>query len=126
MSTCVDIDRSGLDREALMTTVQGDRELLGALIESFLGQLPGRLSDIEASVAARNGEGLMRAAHALRGSASIFSTHGVSELCRALEGCGETESWAQAEATVPELIMASGELEAALREIAGEASSADC
>lgn len=55
------------DRKTALEQMGGDEELMVELVELFLEDLPERLQEIEAALAAGDAEALSRAAHTLKG-----------------------------------------------------------
>ncbi|MCG6989967.1 MAG: Hpt domain-containing protein [Gemmatimonadetes bacterium] len=102
-------------RDAAMTHVGDDPEVLRSIAEMFLEEGPKRLAKIGAAVQAGDAGGLESSAHSLKGSAAILGLERVRALSLALEELGESGSVAGAEARMEAL---SGALEdgmAALR-----------
>jgi len=67
----------------------GDKGLLREIIQLFIDDLPLRLASIQSAVHERDADGLYKAAHNLKGSASSLSAAGVVEASRALELIGQ-------------------------------------
>jgi HPt (histidine-containing phosphotransfer) domain-containing protein len=63
----------------------GDDELVADVIALFLDDCPARLTQVEAAVAARDGEAIRIAAHALRGAALNVCATTVAECAWTLE-----------------------------------------
>lgn len=55
------------------------------IVEAFLQDAPKILAAGSVAAAARNAEGVLRAAHTLRSSAALLGAARLAELCRALE-----------------------------------------
>lgn len=66
----------------------GDEELLREMAEIFLSQAPGLVADIETARRNGNAEEFRRAAHTLKGSASVVSAAPVAEAALRLENLG--------------------------------------
>jgi signal transduction histidine kinase/HPt (histidine-containing phosphotransfer) domain-containing protein len=79
---------SAFDRADLMLRVAGDRDLAVELAEIFRGDAPRRIEEIRRSLAARDAQGLQRAAHALHGSVSLFSAAPAARAALAMERMG--------------------------------------
>lgn len=109
------------DREELMERLEGDTELLVAIVDIFLGRLPITLSEIGEAVRSRDSERLAESAHRLKGSSANFSAGPVYETCARLEEMARSDSWSGADEAVESLNAASKELETALEAIAREA-----
>jgi HPt (histidine-containing phosphotransfer) domain-containing protein len=66
----------------------GDPGLASELVDLFLDDTPSRLGALREAVAAADAEALVRAGHALRGSASTLGATAMADLCAALERLG--------------------------------------
>ena len=64
---------------------QGDEAFERELVQEFLRSLPGMLGALEAARDARDGTGLERAAHAIKGSARTMGAEAVAELAERIE-----------------------------------------
>jgi two-component system, sensor histidine kinase and response regulator len=69
----------------------GDDELIAEVIEMFLVDCPVRLAEIGAAVAARDGEAIRSACHALRGAASNLAAGPVVQDATGLETLGAAD-----------------------------------
>jgi two-component system sensor histidine kinase/response regulator len=74
-----------IDRTEALERVEGDVDLLRELVQIFLEDLPERVGEIRAALAARDTQILARAAHSLKGSAANISAIAVSDAARRLE-----------------------------------------
>jgi CheY-like chemotaxis protein/HPt (histidine-containing phosphotransfer) domain-containing protein len=83
----------GIDRAALLRSVDGDLELLRELTTCFLADCPRRVADITSAVARRDGTALEHAAHALKGSAANLAAPTVFRLAQDLERMGRLGDW---------------------------------
>ncbi len=63
----------------------GDDDVLGELIDLFLEDAPVRLSRLKESVDQHDPNGLMQAAHSLKGSCGNLGARGMAALCANLE-----------------------------------------
>lgn len=77
------------DPEAALEQMGGDRELLMELVEVFFEDLPERLREIEAALAAADAEALHRAAHTLKGAVGNFVARASYEAALELEHLGK-------------------------------------
>ncbi|MEP7342769.1 MAG: response regulator, partial [Acidobacteriota bacterium] len=102
------------DQAEAMARVEGDQELLAELVDLFSGDCPRLLNDIRQAVASREGLGLARAAHALKGAASNFGATGVVAMAQRLEQMGQAEELIEAGAICTKLEAEVGRLNAAL------------
>lgn len=103
------------DRDAAMTHVGEEVEVLRAVVEMFLEEGPKRLAQIGAAVQVGDARELEGSAHTLKGSAAILGLERVRALSLALEELGESGSAAGAEARMKALSGALEEGIAALR-----------
>jgi HPt (histidine-containing phosphotransfer) domain-containing protein len=78
-----------VDREALLERVEGDTELLTALVELFVQDCPERLAAIRLAVDGHDPAALKRAAHQLKGSLALFGAPGAVDAARRLEHIGQ-------------------------------------
>jgi HPt (histidine-containing phosphotransfer) domain-containing protein len=74
-----------VDRQALLTQVDGDTELLRRMVSIFLADAPQRLEAIRAAVESNNAESLARLAHRFKGAVSNFSSEAVTHAALHLE-----------------------------------------
>lgn len=110
-----------LDRSELVERVEGDLDLLVALVEAYLGSLPGRMSAIGEAVRSRDADGLADAAHALKGSTANFSRADAYRFAGELEEQGKSGSWTGVDETLARLEEAVEELRVALDTVAEDA-----
>lgn len=75
----------GLDSDALLERLDGDREPMAHLIDLFLQDAPDYLRSVQRSIAARDADGLHAAAHTLNGAAANLSANAVADAAKALE-----------------------------------------
>src|SRR5439155_15307592 len=92
---------------------QGDEAFERELVQEFLRSLPGMLGALEAARDARDGTGLERAAHAIKGSARTMGAEAVAELAERIERVARRGELPDAE-LFPALERAVPELRAAL------------
>ncbi len=78
----------GLEKQALLESLENDAEFLNKVIGIFLADCPGMMADIRAGVAAHDSVRIMTASHALRGSLSLFGAKNAAEAARVLESMG--------------------------------------
>jgi two-component system sensor histidine kinase/response regulator len=77
-----------LDRAAMLETVEQDLELLRELVEIFLAETPGLLTQIRSGVQEKHAESVERAAHTLKGALMNFGARRACEVARQLENRG--------------------------------------
>ena len=78
------------DRLAMLRGLGPDdgRGLLPATVEAFRKDVPGRIAALQAALDDGGGEALVRAAHALKGSAANIGAGRAAAICAELEGLG--------------------------------------
>ena len=74
-----------LDWDAALETVDGDRELLGKMIEGFVGQQPALVTELRKALTAGDLPVVQRVAHTIGGSLRSFEGAGVVALANDLE-----------------------------------------
>ena len=74
-----------LDWDAALEAVDGDRELLGKVIEGFLGQQPALLAELRDALPAGDLQVVKRVAHTIGGSLRLFDGARVVALANTLE-----------------------------------------
>lgn len=118
-----DTNPPSVDRRKVLQRVEGDLQLLIAIVEAFLSRLPESLQKIEAAVRSGDASALFQSAHALKGSVANFSTGSVYHIASRLENLAHSGSLDDAEAVLSPLEEAAAELEIALRMLADDARS---
>lgn len=81
----------GFDREAALRRLGGREKTLDSLIELFVEECPKLLERMRTAIAAKDHERLARAAHTLKGSASIFGCEQLVTASLALEQIAKRE-----------------------------------
>ena len=112
-----DFDPGALD--VLLDTIGGDKDALGELVESFLEEGPVLVSQIEASAADGDSEGLRRAAHTMKSSAADFGAGTLSATCRDIENHCRAEEMARAAPLAAQVAAQYRAAETALRQKTG-------
>jgi CheY-like chemotaxis protein len=74
-----------IDRHDLLQRLYGDEQLAADVVRLFFGECPTMVDAVGTALAKRDIEQVRRAAHALKGSASTASAHGVANAARTLE-----------------------------------------
>jgi len=74
-----------IDREALLASVGGNGTLLREVVSVFLADTPKQVVALDAAVRSRDAAAIASSAHALKGSAGLFSKAGAYDAARALE-----------------------------------------
>ena len=77
------IDTNALD--ALLETVGDDKAFLDELIETFLEDAPGMLSDMEQAVQENDADKLRLVSHSLKTNSAQFGATSLFEICRDIE-----------------------------------------
>ena len=77
-----------LDPNAALERVDGDRELLGEIIDLFQQDIDNLVQELEQAVQAKDPEAIMRTAHRLKGSVATFSAKPATEAALRLETMG--------------------------------------
>jgi signal transduction histidine kinase/DNA-binding response OmpR family regulator len=103
--------------DRVLARVGGDRELLAEISRLFVDDAPRHLDRIRRALEMRDGEGLRRAAHGLKGAAANFDATGVVEAARALEEIGRTAQFDDQEAAWLALAFETERLIASLRSV---------
>ncbi|HZZ78976.1 MAG TPA: response regulator [Gemmataceae bacterium] len=78
------------DSRATLAGVEGDVELLIALIAMFADQSASLMNDIRTAIACHDPAALEKAAHKLKGTLGTFGAKDVSALAHSLEGMGRS------------------------------------
>jgi signal transduction histidine kinase/CheY-like chemotaxis protein len=112
------------DEAASLAGMRGDRRMLRELAQMFLEEGPKLLGHVQAAIAQRDGPGLQRAAHTLKGTARIFHARPVNEQLEHLEECGRQEHWDGIEGAGDALAQAVARLETALGGLVAQTRSA--
>ena len=110
-----------LDRPAALARVGGDVQLLGAIAELFLQEGEALAGDVRTAVASADAEGLVRAAHRLKGSVATLAADRAAALAGQLETLGTSGELAPAHSLLASLDEELARLRPLLREIAAEA-----
>jgi HPt (histidine-containing phosphotransfer) domain-containing protein len=93
-------------------------ELLGELIELFLGDAPRRIEELERGLRTGDLDLLERASHTLKSSSANIGALGLSELCRRIERCARERSLCDLDLLTQASSEVYGRVDGALREIA--------
>jgi two-component system sensor histidine kinase/response regulator len=80
--------------------IGGDKELLRDLCQIFLEESPKLMQKLQQAVAAGDSDGVMRAAHSLKGESSYLGAGGTSQAARQLEEMGRTQDLSHASTTL--------------------------
>jgi HPt (histidine-containing phosphotransfer) domain-containing protein len=122
------VDASGLKKSShssveilsdLLAAMEGDRQALIDLIDSFLASYQAHLQHISAAVRSTNAQYLERSAHHFKGSLGIFCRTEALALTQSLMEMGEHNTLAQAPQTLELLEQEMATLAATLRAFIG-------
>ncbi len=84
------------NRAEALDRIGGDEELLRDLCHIFLEESPKLLQRLQQAVAAGDTDGVMRAAHSLKGEAGYLGADGTSQAARQLEEMGHNKDLSRA------------------------------
>jgi CheY-like chemotaxis protein/anti-sigma regulatory factor (Ser/Thr protein kinase) len=98
--------------------IGGDEELLRDLCRIFLEESPKLMQKLQQAVAAGDSDGVMRAAHSLKGESSYLGAGGTSQAARQLEEMGRTQDLSGASGTLALLEREVASLHLDLRDLA--------
>ena len=92
-----------VNKAELLSQLDGDAQLLGELIEVFLGDSGSLLQQVSDAVSCQDPVALERAAHKLSGTVSIFGSRPAMQAARALETMGRNRNLPHAAEVLVEL-----------------------
>jgi signal transduction histidine kinase/CheY-like chemotaxis protein len=107
------------NRAEALDRIGGDEELLRDLCHIFLEESPKLLQKLQQAVAAGDADGVMRAAHSIKGEASYLGADGTSHAARQLEEMGHNKDLSRAGDMLAALEREVASLHLNLRELAG-------
>jgi signal transduction histidine kinase/DNA-binding response OmpR family regulator len=99
--------------------IGGDEELLRDLCHIFLEESPKLLQKLQQAVADGDSDGVMRAAHSLKGESSYLGAGGTSQAARQLEEMGRNRDLSHASNTLAVLEREVASLHIDLKDLAG-------
>jgi signal transduction histidine kinase/CheY-like chemotaxis protein/HPt (histidine-containing phosphotransfer) domain-containing protein len=97
------MEGESMDKAELLSRMDGDEQLLREIIEVFLEDSGPLLHEVSEAVIAKKPANLERAAHKLKGSASIFGSPMVAQSAQSLETMGRNQDLSQAEEALAQL-----------------------
>jgi two-component system, sensor histidine kinase and response regulator len=106
-----------LNKDEVLSRLDGDSQLLRELIDMFLADSNGLLEHVSDAVTSQNPAELERAAHKLKGTVSIFGCRAAMEAAQALETMGRDQNLPQAAEVYLQLETQIEALEEALSEL---------
>ncbi|MEW4564962.1 response regulator [Bremerella sp. JC770] len=89
--------------KSVLDAADGDRDLIGVVIEAFLEELDMLLPRIRTSIAEGESETLRQAAHTLKGNLLSVGANEASEVAHQLEQFGDSGEFSKAETTLASL-----------------------
>jgi len=107
------------NRAEALARIGGDEELLGDLCHIFLEESPKLMQKLQQAVAAGDTDGVMRAAHSLKGETSYLGANRTSHAARQLEDMGRDQNLSQASDTFATLERELASLHRELQDLAG-------
>ena len=107
------------DRIQALDRIGGDEQLLRDLCQIFLEESPKLMAKMRHALAAGDCDGLMRAAHSIKGESSYLGAGRTSEAARQLEDMGRNQDLAHAGHTLAELEREISSLQDELKELTG-------
>jgi two-component system sensor histidine kinase/response regulator len=90
------IEAGSWNKAEALGRIGGDEELLQELCHIFLEESPKLLQKLRQAVAAGDCDGVMRAAHSLKGESSYLGAGGTSQAARQLEEMGRSKDLSRA------------------------------
>ena len=88
------------NRTETLARIGGDQELLRDLCHIFLEESPKLLQALRQAVASGDADGVMRAAHSLKGEAGYLGAVGTSQAAQQLEEMGHNKNLSRANDTL--------------------------
>ena len=83
-----DARKPGPDWDNILDAVDGDRELLQAVVAAFLEECPRLMQQLEDAIASQDTAIVRRVAHTIKGSVRLFEVAAVTEPAKRLESLG--------------------------------------
>jgi two-component system sensor histidine kinase/response regulator len=113
------VSKASWDKTEALDRIGGDEQLLQELCQIFLEESPKLLQKLQQAVAAGDADGVMRAAHSLKGESSYLGAGGTSQAARQLEEMGRGNDLSRAGETLGVLEREVAGLRLNLKELAG-------
>ena len=107
------------NRIEALERIGGDQQLLRDLCQIFLDESPKLVAKLRHALAAGDCDGLMRAAHSLKGESSYLGAGRTSQAARQLEDMGRNQDLAHASHTLAELEREISSLHDELKDLTG-------
>jgi two-component system, sensor histidine kinase and response regulator len=112
------VEAASWNKAEALDRVGGDEALLQELCQIFLEESPKLLEKLHLALAAGNTDGVMRAAHSLKGESSYLGAGGTSQAARQLEEMGRSKDLSRASDTLAALEREVASLHLGLKELA--------
>jgi two-component system, sensor histidine kinase and response regulator len=112
-------DKASWNRAEALDRIGGDEELLRDLCHIFLEESPKLLQRLQQAVVAGDTDGVMRAAHSLKGETGYLGADGTSHAARQLEEMGQNKDLSRASDALAVLEREVASLHLELRDPAG-------
>jgi CheY-like chemotaxis protein len=106
-------------RNEALERIGGDQQLLQDLCQIFLEESPKLMAKLREAIASGDCDGVMRAAHSLKGESSYLGAGGTSQAARQLEDMGRNRDLSRADGTLAELEREIASLHDELKGLAG-------
>jgi len=106
-------------RNEALERIGGDQQLLQDLCQIFLEESPKLMAKLREAIASGDCDGIMRAAHSLKGESSYLGAGGTSQAARQLEDMGRNRDLSRADGTLAELEREIASLHDELKGLAG-------
>jgi HPt (histidine-containing phosphotransfer) domain-containing protein len=106
-----------IDGGALLSSVGGSETLLREVVSVFLTDTPKQVAALDTAVRSRDAAAIAASAHALKGSAGLFSKAGAYDAARALEQAARQGDLAGVEVACEDVKREVARLEDALRSL---------
>jgi two-component system sensor histidine kinase/response regulator len=94
------VPKASWDKTQALDRIGGDEQLLQELCQIFLEESPKLLQKLQQAVAAGDADGVMRAAHSVKGESSYLGAGGTSQAARQLEEMGRSNDLSRAKETL--------------------------
>jgi protein-histidine pros-kinase len=93
-----------LNRQGILEAFEHDNELIQSLVELFFKEYPLQLNAIRSAIDARDGDGLARASHALKGMVSTWQHDDSTAVVHRLQQMGSENDFSEAESVYAKLV----------------------
>jgi len=104
------------DKAAALDRLDGDEELLQDICRIFLEESPKQMGQLQQAVAQEDAEGVLRAAHRIKGESGILGATNVSQIAKQLETMGRDRELSRAATAFGQLQKEMTSLSSAVRQ----------